>query len=376
MRTAERTGAEFGNLTRRRLLGGVLAAAAIPLFGAACGRNVAAPVDGGLTVTDLTGQRIELRGPTRRVVTIPMPAASMIVAVNGGPEVLVGMNAVSRTAIEGSFLGEVYPELLDVPTDVAGTEFAPNVESVLSVNPDVVIQWGDRGPGIVDPLRNVGLSVVGLTYGTQQDLEDTVALYGELLDKQNRARVILDEMQRGLDGLRAAEHGSGAVPSVLYLRGALDGLQVGGGASYNHFVTELVGARNPAAGIDAEQGTIDTEQLLAWDPDLILLGNFGPMMPENMYADPALATLQAVRRRRVYKVPLGGYRWDPPSQESPLMWQWLAGLVHGTRAPGLRDDVVRQYAFMYAVEPNAAQLDAILQVQHNAGSADYVDFGH
>lgn len=25
----------------------------------------------------------------------------------------------------------------------------------------------------------------------------------------------------------------------------------------------------------------------------------------------------AVKSKRVYKVPLGGYRWDPPSQESP-----------------------------------------------------------
>lgn len=364
------------DVSRRRLLGGALAAATLPFFGTACGRAERTTSSGGLTVTDLTGQKLELPGPARRVVTIPLPAASMIVAVNGGPDVLAGMNAASLTAIKGSFLGEAYPELLKVPTDVAGAEFAPNVESVLARNPDVVIQWGDRGPGIVDPLRKAGLKVAQLTYGTQADLEAAVALYGRLLGKQDRADRIADGMRRRLKKLRTELPGrAGTPPSVLYLRGAADGLQVGAGASYNHFVTELVGGRNPAAAIKDEQATIDVEQLLTWDPDIILLGNFGPATPKDMYDDPALASLRAVRERRIYKVPLGGYRWDPPSQESPLMWQWLTGLVQGTGAPGLRAEVAGEYQFLYGAEPTEAQLDTVLKVRANSGSRDYDDFG-
>lgn len=364
------------DVSRRRLLGGALAAAALPLLGTACGRTGQEKSGKGLTVTDLTGKNLELPGPARRVVTIPLPAASMVVAVNGGPDVLAGMNAASLTAIKGSFLGEAYPELLKVPTDVAGAEFAPNVESVLARRPDVVIQWGDRGPGIVDPLRKAGLKVAQLTYGTQADLEGAIAMYGRLLGKRDRADRIADGMRRRLKKLRTEIPGrAGPPPSVLYLRGAADGLRVGGGDSYNHFVTELVGGRNPAAEIKAEQATIDVEQLLKWDPDIILLGNFGPATPQDMYDDPALASLRAVRERRIYKVPLGGYRWDPPSQESPLMWQWLAGLVHGTGGAGLRAEVVREYAFLYGAEPTDTQLDTILKLSANSGSRDYDDFG-
>ncbi|MGW0734380.1 ABC transporter substrate-binding protein [Streptomyces sp. NPDC002851] len=367
------------DVSRRRLLGGALTAVALPLLGTACGRAGTASRGDGLTVTDLTGKSVELPHPARRVVTIPLPAASMVVAVNGGPEVLVGMNAASRTAVAGSFLGSAYPELLKVPTDVAGAEFAPNVESVLNLSPDVVIQWGDRGPGIVEPLRQAGLTVARLTYGTQKDLEGAIALYGALLGKRKRAERMVagmrERMRKLRSELRTPGAGARSAPSVLYLRGATESLQVGGGASYNHYVTELVGARNPAAGIDSEQAAIDTEQLLKWDPDIVLLGNFGPAAPKDLYGDPALASLRAVRERRIYKVPLGGYRWDPPSQESPLMWQWLAGLVHGTGAPGLRAEVVRQYAFLYGAEPTDAQLDGILRTKANSGSRDYDDFG-
>lgn len=365
------------SISRRNLLSGVLAAAAVPVLGVGCGRTESARQGGGVTVTDMTGATVELPRPARRVVTIPKPAASMMVAVNGGPEVLVGMNAASRSAVEGSFLGAAYPELLQVSTEVAGAEFAPNVESVLALDPDVVIQWGDRGPGIVEPLRNAGLTVAQLAYGTQQDLEDAIVLYGALLGKSERAATMVNGMRERMQLLRnaipAAE--SRSAPSVLYLRGSADGLEAAGRASYNHYVTELVGGRNPAAEIGAEEARVDVEQLLRWNPDVILLGNFGPKLPRDFYSDPALASLRAVRDRRIYKVPLGGYRWDPPSQESPLMWQWLAGLVQGSRAPGLRDDVVRQYAFCYGVEPSAAQLDEILHTEENSDSRDYVDFG-
>ncbi|MBB6174739.1 iron complex transport system substrate-binding protein [Nocardiopsis mwathae] len=360
---------------RRVLLGGVLAAVASPLFTAGCGR--AEPTGGadGRTVTDLAGEDVALSGPVERVVTIPLPAASMVVAVNGGPDVLVGMNSASRTAIEDSYLGEVYPELLDVSTDVAGAEFAPNIESVMALEPDVVIQWGDRGPGLVDPLRDTGIPVAQLTYGTQEDLEGAITLYGELLGKEERSGQMVDTMHERLRRLGEELPEPGERPSVLYVRGADDSLEAGAGASYNHFVIDLVGGRNPAADLDTEWATIDVEQLLEWDPDILLVGNFGPATPDAVYDDPALASLSAVRERRVYKVPLGGYRWDPPSQESPLMWSWLAGLVHDSGAPGLRQEVVDTYAFLYGAEPTDAQLDTILNAEANSGSRGYDEFG-
>ena len=48
---------------------------------------------------------------------------------------------------------------------------------------------------------------------------------------------------------------------------------------------------------------VDVEQVVAWDPDVILLGNFDAAMPEDVYRSPAWRSLSAVRSRRVYKVP-------------------------------------------------------------------------
>lgn len=332
----------------------------------------------GVDVTDLTGATVHLDQTAQRVVTIPLPAASMMVAVDGTAEHVVGMNSASMSAIENGFLGEAYPQLLGVPSDVAGTDFSPNMESIMRTDPDLVIQWGDEGSGVVDPLIQSGIPVAQITYGTQERIEAIAAMYGELLGKQDRARRIVDTMHQRraeLERLEPASTAEDTRPGVLYLRGDKDAFNVNGTNSYNHFTAELVGARDAAEGINGSSVAVSPEQILAWDPDVILLGNFGQMMPEDLYADSRFAELKAVQNRRVYKVPLGGYRWDPPSQESSLMWTWLAAIVRGETAPGLRGMIADDYEFLYNKRPDDAQLDQILWAEANKDSANYADFG-
>lgn len=114
------------------------------------------------------------------------------------------------------------------------------------------------------------------------------------------------------------------------------------------------------------------EQVLAWDPEVILLGNFDLTTPADIYDDERWSSIDAVKNKRVYKVPLGGYRWDPPSQESPLMWQWMDEVINdGKPSPGLRTEVSSYYDFLYGSSPTSDQLDTILQNSANSSSRGY-----
>jgi iron complex transport system substrate-binding protein len=74
------------------------------------------------------------------------------------------------------------------------------------------------------------------------------------------------------------------------------------------------------------------EQIYEWDPDIIYITNFTPVQPEDIYQNTAAGQdwrpLKAVRNKRVHKVPLGIYRWFPPSGDAPLMLKWLAQKNH------------------------------------------------
>jgi len=307
----------------------------------------------------------------------------MLIAIDKSADPLVGMQDASWTAIRDGIMGKMFPAALHVTHDVADEEFAPNVESILSLDPDVVVQWGDHGAQIITPLENAGLTVVGLSYGTQADLEAWIRLFAAMLGKPERGRAMLAEMHNRLRAAQsmgaARRSASGAVaPKVLYFLRYADGLQVAGTDTYNDFYISLVGATNPAGGKDPVAGfaTVDIEQVLSWDPDIVLLGNFDTAMPGDIYADRVWQGVSAVRTKRVYKVPFGGYRWDPPGQESPLMWQWLSDVVYPQPAGSrLRTEISSSYDFLYGYSPSPSEIDGILWIEPNSASADYRQFG-
>ncbi len=332
----------------------------------------------GVTVTDQRGKAVVLDRPAARIVTLPQPAASMLIAVDQSAAHLAGMHQASWVAMRDGLMGEMFPDALKIPHDVASQDFTPNVESILALKPDLVVQWGDRGPGITAPLENAGLKVAGLTYGSQADLAAWITVFATLLGKPERGRAMLAEISSRLEKaktLAATRPASG--PRIVYFLQFADGLKVATTKSYNDFYIKLIGGQNPAASVaGAPTGlvSVDKEQVLAWDPEIVLLGNFDAAMPADMYANPVWKNLSAVKSGRVYKVPLGGYRWDPPGQESPLMWQWLSEVSFPEPKSTLRDDIVQYYVFLYGRQPTSAQIDKILWTDANAKSASYGRF--
>jgi iron complex transport system substrate-binding protein len=78
------------------------------------------------------------------------------------------------------------------------------------------------------------LNVLGLSYGTQEDLERWITVFGTVLGRGRRAATLLSRMR---DQRRA------------------------------------VGGRNAAASVSG-QPVVNVEQVLSWNPDIILMGNF------------------------------------------------------------------------------------------------------
>lgn len=328
-----------------------------------------------IELTDQRGVTVTLDGPAERVITFPMPAASLFIAVAGSPDALIGMHAASKAALRAGILGELFPGAEDIPADIALSGFAPNVEAVLSLEPDLVFQWATN-EDLIAPLENAGVRVVGLNYGTQQDLETWIELMAVAIGRPERAERILGWHREALAELRGnvAAADLGEAPRILYFNRLADQLRVAGRNTYNDFYIGLVGGVNVAAELSGFTD-VSAEQVLVWDPDIILVGNFDAATPADVYARPLWSELSAVASRRVYKVPLGGYRWDPPNQESPLMWTWLAQLAHPDAfAFDLRGDARDAYRLLYGAELTGAQLDAILQADLNRDAAGYDRF--
>jgi iron complex transport system substrate-binding protein len=357
-----------GPLPLRKGLGVVVAIASLGI----------AEVDAGdgISFVDQNGRTIELSKPVERVITIPKPAPAMFVAVDGSSSKLVGVHPESKTALLEGILGRFFPEMKDISTSVVADGFAPNVEEVLRLDPDLVFQWG-MDQDMISPMERVGLQVAALQYDGASDLTvGWLEMMGAAVDRTEKVERLIgwrEAVRKDIED-RVAAIPTDQRPRVLYFRSYLNDYQVQ--VLYNMV---LLGAINPSLEgrpFDWRSMTVNAEQVLAWDPDIILLNGFEEALtPDDVYANPVFAGLSAVRNKRVYKMPLGGYRWDPSSHESPLGWMWLSMVFYPDQFDWpLRTIIGEKYQEIYGQTPNADEIDGILRVSMNGDSANYEPF--
>lgn len=92
---------------------------------------------------------------------------------------------------------------------------------------------------------------------------------------------------------------------------------------------DAAGAVNVAAGYGAASGqsdTVDAEQIVAWNPDVIIAMN--AQAKDAILADQALAGVTAVQNGDVYTCPTALYLWCVRSAEGALMTPWLGTVIY------------------------------------------------
>ena len=101
---------------------------------------------------------------------------------------------------------------------------------------------------------------------------------------------------------------------------------------------------------------------------------FDESTPADVYADAQLANVSAVKNKRVYKNPLGVYRWQVPCAESPLYWNWYASVLHPDEYEvDLRSMMKEEISFLYNYDLTEEQIDKILRMDVNKDSASYTE---
>lgn len=330
---------------------------------------------GTLSIVDQRGETVTLAGPAEKVAFTVMPAPSIFAAVDRSYDRIVGINQSTLVANRGGMFATMFPASAESAV-VAGSDFVPNVETLLQLDPDVVIQWGDRGTGVTAPIEAAGFPVVGLEYGSQEDLESWITLFAQIAGKPERGRELVDWQRAEQAEMRAdVAAQAGPRPRAMILSRTGDTYSTTSAQGYDGFQFDLVGADLVTEGFTSDSGQVSPEQILAWNPEVIMLSGFDESTPADIYADPRLASVSAVENKRVYKTPLGGYRWQVPSAESPLMWEWMHRILYpGARDGELRADIRAAFDDLFAYRISADEIDQVLRFDMNQGAAGYDQF--
>jgi iron complex transport system substrate-binding protein len=148
------------------------------------------------------------------------------------------------------------------------------LERIVALRPDLVLVAGPGDPARVARLRALGVAVVALSAdGGAEALAEDVRAVAALLGAPERG----DALLAGLSGRRGAlaRDGVGCGRSALYVSSVAGAMWGGAAGTSYHDVLGMVGLRDVATA-EGLRGwpQLTVEQLLAWDPE-VLLGEDG-----------------------------------------------------------------------------------------------------
>lgn len=273
-----------------------------------------------VTVTDQLGREVVIEKEPQTIVSGYYISSSLLIAL-GQQDKLVGIEAKADSRPIYSLAA---PKLLELPSVGTAKEF--DLEGCAALSPDLVIVPA-KLKETIPALEELGLTVLAVKPEDRQLFTELAQLLGIATNTRERAEALL----AATDGLLAelgAAVGQEEQPTV-YLAGNSSFLSTAGEQMYQNSLIAQAGGKNVAAELtDTYWAEISYEQLLAWNPDYIILAAEADYTVESVLADQQLAECTAVKEGHVYQIPGSVEAWDSPVPGSVLGSLWLASVLH------------------------------------------------
>ena len=312
-------------------------------------------------VVDGAGRKVAIPANVERVYAAGPPASMLVFAI--APDKLVGWTRAFRPD-EAAFVAPKYGALPELGR-LTGRGSTANVEVLLNARVELVIDAGSVAETYVSLADRVQQQT-GIPYalldGRLDAVPGSLRTLGRLLGEEKRAAELAEYYEKSLQDIRKriSEIKPEDRPRVYYGRGPA-GLQTGLAGSINVEVLDYLGARNVAAVAKGGLAVVSLEQVLAWNPEVILTSD--PNFYAAVWKDARWQGVAAVRAKRVHLSPHLPFGWFdfPPGLNRLLGLYWAGMLLYPKAFPGdLRPRVTEFHRLFYHQAPTAAQLDALL----------------
>ena len=321
----------------------------------------------------------ENTAPETRVFTdsvgreVTVPAQIDQVAVSGPmaqivlfalcPDKLVGIsNAWDESAAQ--YLDTEYYNL-PLLGQLYGGKGELNLETLLESGAQVVIDVGEAKGGIVEDLdalqEQTTIPFVHIS-AALATMDETYTMLGDLLGMPDEAKTLADYCRGTYDrALTIADSVEKA--NLLYITGDA-GLNVIAQGAYHAEVIDLLSNNLAVVDDPSSKGTgneVDMEQILNWNPDVILFA------PDSIYdtvaEDAAWQGVTAIQNGAYYEVPMGPYNWMgfPPSVQRLLGMLWMAKVLYPEAADyDLYTEAAEYFKLFYHCDLTREQYDALV----------------
>jgi iron complex transport system substrate-binding protein len=244
-------------------------------------------------VADGLGRTVEFAAPFRRIISIAPSNTEILFAIGAGAN-LVGRSDQSD-----------YPPQAEAVPSIGDVYAGLNLESVVALEPDLVLAADITPPEQIQALEDLGIAVFAV--GNPTDFEalfDNIRLVGALTGREAEAASQASDLRARVDAVVAALEG--VDPVTLFYE--VDGTDPAapwttGRGTFQQVLFDVARAQNVASDIQG-WGQITLEELVSRDPDVIVFGS-GPFIPttvDSLRARPGWAGISAVASGQVYSI--------------------------------------------------------------------------
>ncbi len=270
-----------------------------------------------LTLVDSADRIVTLNTPIEKIACSSMPQDIRTICALGAADKIVGVpDVIIKEVDRFPAIYMPYPELLELP--IAGSPYfgGPNLEVIASLEPDLVlVSYADADtvqealgvPTIAVPSIDMNalafkgfkwLRMMGYVLGEQERAEELNSYFNDKLDEVSDVTSEIDDKPEVYLAFWNELTYTPATYAPVELAGGINvAADPGTYGPYGPFMWQVL-----------------KEQIIAWNPDIILIHCYLPMTHitiEDILEDPDLWSITAVKNKDVYYTKGFQFGWDP-----------------------------------------------------------------
>lgn len=320
-------------------------------------------------ITDMAGRKVTVPAAENIESVFSAGPVAAIFLYMVVPDKLLGWN-YELNDVEKSIILDKYQDLPNF-----GMGDAVNYEAVIAANPTIAINSGKINDAMVsdcDALsESLGIPVVAVDNELNNSAE-AFRFMGELLGVEDHAEELAQYAEQVFTDINALSDIPEEKKVSVYFGNGEDSLETAPRGSQHAQILDAINAVN-VADLELGDGSrvqISAEQLLAWDPDVIVVNGepkadkSGNSAAEDILSNPDYASLKAVEDQKVYGTPNAPFSWvDRPAGPNRLIgMRWFSALIYPEYIKcDINEEIHKFFDLFYHVDLSDEQLENVLK---------------
>ena len=320
-------------------------------------------------ITDMAGRKVTVPAAENIESVFSAGPVAAIFLYMVAPDKLLGWN-YELNDVEKSIILDKYQDLPNF-----GMGDAVNYEAVIAANPTIAINSGKINDAMVsdcDALsESLGIPVVAVDNELNNSAE-AFRFMGELLGVEDHAEELAQYAEQVFTDINALSDIPEEKKVSVYFGNGEDSLETAPRGSQHAQIFDVINAVN-VADLELGDGSrvqISAEQLLAWDPDVIVVNGepkadkSGSSAAEDILSNPDYASLKAVQDQKVYGTPNAPFSWvDRPAGPNRLIgMRWFSALIYPEYIKcDINEEIHKFFDLFYHVDLSDEQLENVLK---------------